>query len=64
MEDNLKIPFVTQELLEYLEESFGIDTLLTQKTVNNDEHMGFIKGVREVIGRLKAIHDNQYEQED
>lgn len=64
MEDNLKIPFVTQELLEYLEESFGIDTLLTQKTENNDEHMGFIKGVREVIGRLKAIHDNQYEQED
>lgn len=64
MEDNLKIPYVSQELIEYLEKSFGIDTLLTQKTKNNDEHMGFIKGVREVIGRLKAIRDNQYEQED
>lgn len=64
LEDELKIPFVSHELLEYLETSFGIDTLLTQKTKNNDEHLGYIKGVRDVLGRLKAIHENQEEQGD
>jgi hypothetical protein len=64
LDDELKIPFVSQGLLEYLEVSFGIDTLLTQKTKNNDEHLGYIKGVREVLGRLRAIHESQDEQGD
>lgn len=64
MEEDLKIPFVSQELVEYLNKTFNIETLLGYKVKNNDEHLGFIRGVREVIGRLEVIHDTQYEQED
>lgn len=64
MEEDLKIPFVSQEVIEYLKETFNIEYLLEFKMKNNDEHLGFIRGVREVIGRLEVIHDTQYEQED
>lgn len=64
MEEDLKIPFVSQELVQYLNDTFNIENLLGFKAKNNDEHLGFIRGVREVIGRLEVIHDTQYEQED
>lgn len=64
MEEDLKIPYVPKELIEYLKSVFNINTLLDYNMSNNDEHLGFIKGVREVIGRLEVMHDTHYEQED
>lgn len=58
MEDDLKIPYVSKDIVEYLEEVFSTDTILTLKVSNNDEHLGYIKGVREVIGRLKYIQED------
>lgn len=61
--DDLKIPYVSREIIEYVEKAFNMDTLLTQKVRNNDEHLGFIRGVREVIGRLRYIYNSQNERE-
>lgn len=56
--DELKEPYVSKELIEYLEDTFKIDTLLLYKAKNNDELVGFISGVREVIGRLKVMNQD------
>lgn len=61
--EELKDPYVSKEVIEFLEQRFNINTLMSQKTSNNDEHIGFMKGVREVINSLKNIHEDALEQE-
>lgn len=61
--DNLKIPYVSKELVEYFETQFSSDYMLGFKATNNDEHMGFIKGIREVLGHMRFTHESQMEKE-
>ena len=58
-----KDPYVSLELLEYLEESFNVDYLISQKFETGEETVGFIKGSREVIGHLRGIYEEEEEQE-
>jgi hypothetical protein len=60
----IKVPSIPVQIIEYLEESFRIDSLLSKKTSNNDEQVGFIKGVREVVGHLRTLHNEQNGAED
>lgn len=61
--DNLKVPFISEELLVYLEAQFSMDYMLGFKAKNNDEHMGYIKGLRELMAYLRNTHENQMEEE-
>lgn len=61
--DNLKVPFIPEELLVYLEAQFGMDYMLGFKAKNNDEHIGYIKGIRELIANLRSTHESQLEEE-
>lgn len=61
--DELKVPFISKELVEYLEAQFGMDYLIGFRAANNDEHMGFIKGVREILANLRHTHEAQVEKE-
>lgn len=63
IKEELKIPYVSSVLTEYLEETFQIDSLLnSRKLVDNaDERLGYIKGVRDVIGHLKALQKEREE---
>lgn len=61
--DELKVPFISKELIEYLETQFGMDYLIGVRVANNDERIGFIKGVREIIMNLKFTRDTQLEKE-
>lgn len=61
--DELKVPYISKELVEYLETQFGMDYMVGFKAANNDEHIGFIKGVREIIANLRNTHEEQMEKE-
>ena len=59
LEDELKIPVVSKDVVEYLDRVFNVDELMNLKTCNSDEHIGIIKGVREVIGRLRHLSQKE-----
>lgn len=59
MDEELKVPYVSKELLQYLERMFSLDSIVMKKMSNNDEHMGYLKGTRDIISNLKHIQDNQ-----
>lgn len=50
-------PFVSLEVVEHLNKVYNLDTLLSRKErfFTNDEHMGYIKGVHDVISYLHAL---------
>lgn len=56
---DFKYPYVSLEVLEYLEDAFNIDYLVSQKLKTGEETVGFIKGAREVIGHLKGLYEEQ-----
>ena len=54
MNEDLKYPVVPSDIIEYLEEAFGVDALLSAQVHPNDR-IGYIKGVRAVINHLKNL---------
>lgn len=58
-ENDLKVPFISKALIEYLETAFGIDVLLESAARNNDEHVGYMRGVRDILRHLKAINEDK-----
>jgi len=52
--DELRIPHVSDELIEYIEYHFNTDAILILKS-NNDEKIGYLAGVRSIINHLKLI---------
>ena len=57
-ERDLKTPKVSPHLVEYLRENFTLQSLLGDKSVNNDEAMGFLRGAHEVINHLASLVDD------
>lgn len=60
LENELKRPMVSKELIDYLRATYSVDLLMDinniNKTIrNNDEHIGFLKGIQEVITRLDVL---------
>lgn len=65
MEKEEKIPFISDELIDYLEKTFHVEELLGSHSKNMEtpgESLGLIKGVRVVISTLKGISRVQKEE--
>lgn len=62
--DEMKVPYVSKELCEYLRKTYNLPTVL--RNVNTeytgDEAVGYLVGVNEVIERLEAIQVQQEEE--
>lgn len=55
LEDELKIPYVSDELIVYLEKVFHPYVYLDRQVANNDEAIGYLKGQKEIIAHLKSL---------
>jgi hypothetical protein len=70
IDEEMKIPYVSKELCEYLRRTFtlqaclsgGVPELLTRSpNVNNDCLIGCLAGINATIERLEAINRQQEE---
>lgn len=59
----VKTPYVSDELVDYLNENFGIHycTKVMKDIKNASEAVGFIKGMREVIDHLEVLNTESKE---
>jgi hypothetical protein len=57
-DDEALTPTIPTQAYEYLLKSYGTEFLVSaNRFANNDEHMGYIKGVLEVLGKLKQMQN-------
>lgn len=60
---NDKVPFVHEDIVEYLDDMFTFDSLLQ---ILHDEpaeyKIGYIKGARDIINHLRAVSKEQNER--
>ena len=61
--DEMKVPYVSKELCEYLRETYKLPTVLRNINAEctRDTTVGYLVGVNEVIERLEAIQVQQEE---
>ena len=57
-------PFVDKGLISYLNKIFHTDNLLSYKACNNDERIGYIKGVSDVINTLNVLASRKDGEDD
>lgn len=57
--DELKVPYVSLTLLDYLEKVYNPNNLLDIMNTNSDMTIGYLKGCRDVISHLKAIRESK-----
>ena len=61
--DNIKIPYVQKDIVEYLDDMFTFDSLLhTLKDESAEYKIGYIKGARDIINHLRSIAEEQNER--
>lgn len=62
--DEMKVPYVSKELCEYLRKTYNLPTVLhnVNAECTGDEAVGYLVGVNEVIERLEAIQVQQGEE--
>lgn len=62
--EDLKEPFISNELIEYLEKVSTTDQLLSEtKDKNSDYRIGYMEGTMNLIGLLKGIKMDQDNEE-
>lgn len=55
--DELRLPFVHPLVIEYLEHIFGLNSVVTNSALsNNDERIGYAKGTMDVINTIKLVN--------
>ncbi len=62
LREDHKLPLLPMVLYEHIDKQFNIDYLLSLSTPkNNDEKLGYIRGVRDVLSKLKMLtkYDNE-----
>lgn len=61
--EEMKIPYVSKELCQYLRETYTLPTVLHQSfnVKNADIAMGLMYGINTIIERLEAIQAQQEE---
>lgn len=61
--DEMKVPYVSKELCEYLRETYNLPTVLSgiASDCSGDTAVGYLIGVNTVIERLEAIQVQQEE---
>ena len=58
-----KVPYVHEDIVEYLDDMFTFDSLLqTLKDESAEYKIGYIKGARDIINHLRAIAKEQNER--
>lgn len=57
LEDDLKVPYVTGELVDYLKVVFNPDNLLNKQTSSAEALVGYMQGCRDVITHLQMIRE-------
>ena len=58
-----KIPYVHEDIVEYLDDLFNFDSLLhTLKDEPAEYEIGYIKGARDIINHLRSVAKEQNER--
>lgn len=61
--DEIKIPYVHEDIVTYLDELYNFDSLLhTLKDEPAEYKIGYIKGARDIINHLRSISEEQNER--
>ena len=61
--DEIKIPYVHEDIVTYLDDLFDCDLLLNSlKDESAEYQIGYMKGVRDIINHLRAIAEEQNER--
>lgn len=58
-----KVPYVHEDIVEYLDDLFNFDSLLhTLRDEPAEYKIGYIKGARDIINHLRSIAKEQNER--
>ena len=58
-----KVPYVHEDIVEYLDDMFTFDSLLqTLRDESPEYKIGYIKGARDIINHLRSIAKEQNER--
>lgn len=61
--DEIKIPYVHEDIVTYLDDLFDCDLLLNSlKDESAEYQIGYMKGARDIINHLRAIAEEQNER--
>lgn len=61
--DNIKIPYVHEDIVKYLDSIYYLDALLyTLKDEPAEYKIGYIKGARDIINHLRSLAEEQNER--
>lgn len=61
--DEIKIPYVHEDIVTYLDDLFNFDSLLSALDGEQAEYqIGYMKGVRDIINHLRTISEEQNER--
>lgn len=63
LEDDLKIPYVSQDLVDYLDNVFNLDNIIHERTDSAECLVGYMRGIRSVVNHLRTLSE-QKEDED
>lgn len=58
LEDDLKIPYVSQELIDYLNSVFNPYGLLDKPINNSDILVGYLQGCKDIITHLRTLKES------
>ena len=54
-DEGLLHPYCPPQVYEELEKDFNLNYLMGHNSKNNDEHIGYIRGVMDVLQRVKVL---------
>lgn len=61
--DEIKVPYVHEDIVTYLDGLFDFDSLLNSLKDESAEYkIGYIKGARDIINHLRTIAEEQNER--
>lgn len=57
------LPYCPPQVYEELEKDFNLNYLIGHNCSNNDEHIGYIRGVMDVLARVKILANINNDEE-
>ena len=59
LEDELKVPYVSSEIVEYLKVVFNPNNLLNKEASSAEALLGYMQGCRDIITHLEMIREEK-----
>jgi hypothetical protein len=59
LEDDLKIPYVSEDLINYLKTIFNPNSLLDHEASTAEALIGYMQGCRDVITHLETLRESR-----